>query len=39
MFVIDLILEIEWPLALTFDYDLDNKFNLSNQIRDRSLLD
>jgi hypothetical protein len=33
-----LILEIEWPLTLAFDSDLGNKFNLSNQARDRSLL-
>jgi len=31
-------LEIEWPLTLAFDSDLGNKFNLSNQARDRSLL-
>jgi len=31
-------LEIEWPLTLAFHSDLGNKFNLSNQARDRSLL-
>jgi len=33
-----LIVEIEWPLTLTFDSELGNRFNLSNQVRDRSLL-
>ena len=30
--------KIEWPLNLAFDFELGNKFNLSNQVRDRSLL-
>jgi len=38
LWICKLILEIEWPLTLAFDSDLGNKFNLSNQARDKSLL-